>query len=362
MVRNPGLLSLVQDSGRRGFQRYGVSVSGAVDQDALFTGNLLVGNDPGAAVIEVTFGGAEFEFSHDSVVAITGGDLQPTLDGTRLSMWESFLAPAGSMLRFAAPITGMRAYVAVGGGIDTSPALGSCSTHISSGLGGLSGGPLRQGDSLPVGVSNESATAGAKLPGELRATCGKEIVARVIPGPQQKQFSATGTETFFASTYTVTESSDRQGLRLDGPTIESESGRYDIVSDAVVPGSIQVPGDGKPIVLLADSQTTGGYAKIGVVPTVDLPLLAQATPGTAIRFIEVSVTEAQRLLRERRKALNEANLLHQLNTTRKELSVNGTIFDVSLAYRSGGVLQPGGSLASVAIDGVKSTVRIEEIV
>lgn len=361
IVRTPGLLSLVQDTGRTGFQRYGVSLSGAVDQEALLVGNLLVGNHVGAAAIEVTFGGAEFEVSQDAFVAITGGDLQPSLDGTPLSMWESFFAPAGSILRLTAPNTGMRSYVAIDGGVDTSPVLNSRSTHVASGLGGLTGIPLKSGDQLPIGESAGSGKAGAKFPAHLRAEYGDEMSVRVIPGPQQEQFSPEGIETFYASPYTVTESSDRQGVRLEGPQIESVDGRYDIVSDAVVFGAIQVPGDGKPIVLLADSQTTGGYAKIGVVATVDLPLLAQASPGTAIRFTEVEVSAAQRLMRERRNAIVEADMFDQLGETASAVSVDDTHVEVTISYRPGEMAYPGGTLAMAEIDGQRSTVRVEEI-
>lgn len=361
IVRNPGLLSLIQDAGRSGFQRYGVSVGGAVDQDALLIGNLLVGNDLDAAVIEVMFGGAEFEFGEDAVVAITGADLQSNLDGTPVSMWESFFASAGSILRLVAPISGIRSYLAVAGGIDSSPVLGSRSTHVSSGLGGLSGGPLKTGDRIPIGEMTGKFEAGARLPDELRTNYGNDLMVRVIPGPQQEQFSEAGVKAFYSSSYTVTGDSDRQGLRLDGPQIESIDGRYDIVSDAVVFGAIQVPGDGKPIVLLADRQTTGGYAKIGVAATVDLPLLAQASPGTAIRFVKVDANEAQVLLRKRRKAILESNLAIQRVTTRESLSVNGTAFDVSLSYNSAELTHPGGALVLAEIDGISSTVRVEEI-
>ncbi len=361
IVRNPGLLSLIQDAGRTGFQRYGVSVSGAADQEALLIGNLLVGNEPDDAAIEVTFGGAEFEFSQDAYVAITGGDLQPSLDGTPLSMWESFFVPAGSMLHLVAPMSGMRSYIAIDGGIDTPLVLGSRSTHYSSGLGGISGSALKPGDIVPLGINTDNATPGAKFPSELRTEYGSDLTVRVIAGPQQEQFSPTGIQSFYASAYTVTESSDRQGLRLDGPQIESSQGKYDIVSDAVVPGSIQVPGDGKPIVLMTDSQTTGGYAKIGVVASVDLPLLAQAPPGTVIHFAEVSVPEAQSLMRERRRAITEADMLTPLRKTRQPLTVDGVDKDVSVTYRSDDSSQPGGTLASVEINGIRSTVRIEEI-
>ncbi len=361
-IRNPGALSLVQDSGRDGFQRYGVSVSGAVDPEALLIGNLLVDNGADEAAIEVTFGGAEFMFNHDVIVAVTGGDLQPSLDGTTISMWESFLAPAGSVLRLEAPVTGLRSYVAVDGGVSTTAVLGSRSTHVASGLGGLSGGPLAQGDELPLGDGTGDSYPGARFPDELRLQHRDELTVRVIAGPQETVFTSAGVESFYNSSYTVTESSDRQGLRLDGPVIEATDGRYDIVSDAVVFGAIQVPGDGKPIVLLADRQTTGGYAKIGVVATVDLPLLAQALPGSVIRFEEIGVSDAQRLLRERTESIISADLSRDLRSVYFPISIAGIREDVAISFRDSGLSEPQGTLATIELGGVNSTVRVQEIV
>lgn len=361
IVRSPGALSLVQDSGRSGFQRYGVSVSGAIDPEALLAGNLLVGNDLNAAAIEVTFGGAEFMFDADAVVAVTGGDLQPALDGTPLPLWESFFVHAGSTLTLAAPVAGLRAYVAIDGGVDTPPVLGSRSTHVSSKLGGLTGEPLKAGDEVPLGAGNPDAKSGARLPTDLRTEPASEVTVRVIAGPQQDVFTTEGIKTFFSSVYTVTESSDRQGLRLDGPQIEALDGRYDIVSDAVVCGAIQVPGDRKPIILLADRQTTGGYAKIGVVATVDLPLLAQAAPGATVRFSSIDVAEAQRLLRERRESMLSAQLTAGLTSTDAAISTADGSDEVKLRYRRSDLTEPGGGLVTATVRGMMTTVRVEEI-
>ena len=151
-VISPGVLSLVQDQGRWGFQRFGVSVSGAMDHDSLLLGNRLVGNELGSAAVEVTFGGAEFAFDEDVFISITGADLSATIDGTPAPLWESFLAPAGSALSFGAPVNGMRAYLCAAGGIESETVLGSRSTHVASALGGIDGGALKAGDELPVGT------------------------------------------------------------------------------------------------------------------------------------------------------------------------------------------------------------------
>ncbi len=298
-----GALSLVQDRGRHGYQRYGVSVSGATDQEALLLGNRLLGNSPDAAALEVTVGGAEFEFLHDAVVAVTGADLSATIGDDPVPMWQSFFACEGLRLRFAMPARGIRAYLCVGGGIATEPVLGSRATHAASHLGGLSGGRLESGDELPAGETSTGSTPGLSLPVGLRPEYPESLTVHVIPGPQNDVFAGAGTATLFGSQYIVTDRSDRQGLRLDGPVIESKTGRYDIVSDAVVAGSVQVPGDGKPIILMADRQTTGGYAKIGVVASVDLPALAQASPGVQVRFVRWTVAEAQKAARARMTAL-----------------------------------------------------------
>lgn len=384
-VLSPGALSLVQDSGRQGFQRYGVSVSGAMDAEALFVGNLLVGNGQGAALrpfdrlrtpqvqdaalrqaqdaaaIEITFGGAVFVFENDVIAAITGADLGATLDGTPLPVWESFIAPAGSTLRFAAPVSGLRAYLACAGGIATAPVLSSRSTHTGSRLGGLDGGPLKAGDTLPLGEPSPDAVPGHRLPDALRPAYGSEVMARVIPGPQDDAFTDDGMETFYSSTYTVTEKSDRQGVRFDGPEIGAKNGRYDIVSDAVVFGSVQVPGDGMPIVLLADRQTTGGYAKIGVVATVDLPGLAQAAPGTAVRFEQITVQHAQQALRDRREKLLSADLAAGLVESTFALAVNGEWADLRLSYRPALLRSASGALVAARTGAGAVTVHAEEL-
>lgn len=300
LINSPGPLATIQDQGRFGFARYGISVSGAADAHALTLGNMLVGNAANAAAIEVTFGGADIEFTAETVLAITGGDLTASINLASAPMNQTIAAIPGDRLTFGAPRNGLRAYVCVAGGIDVPPALGSRSTYLAAAIGGLEGRPLRAGDELrvgdadwQVGFTNRSAHAGRRAPPGLLPRYGAEVTARVIPGPQAAQFTERGTETFYDSVYTVTEKSDRQGVRLDGPAIEAVEGRYDIVSDAVVTGAIQIPGDARPIVLLADRQTTGGYPKIGVVATVDIPLLAQASPGTRVRFARISVEEAQ---------------------------------------------------------------------
>lgn len=309
-VISPGPLTLIQDGGRFGFQQLGVSVSGAIDIEALNVGNRLVGNDPDSSALEIMLGGAEFEFVQSSVFALTGAETDARLDDVSLLRNVSYTAYPGARIFIGRvrPNQGLRSYLAIGGGVDSPIVLGSRSTHIDSEIGGIEGRALNAGDVLKIGKP-----VGMSRSGRFAAYSGSDsftdcLVIRVILGPQEDQFSELGIQTFLESSYVVTNQSNRQGLRLSGPEIESSTGSYDIVSDAVVNGSIQVSGDRKPIILLADRQTTGGYPKIATVASVDIPALGQATPGTSISFSVVSVEEAQKLLVKRSKLLSDLTL------------------------------------------------------
>jgi len=299
-------MTLVQDRGRAGYQQLGVSVSGAVDVESLDIGNRLVGNHKKSAGLEVLLGGLVIEFLGRTIFAVTGADTSPKLDGVPVAMNVSCVAHAGARLELGMVATGLRTYVAMAGGIAAPESLGSRSTHIASALGGIDGRAVAEGDVIELGTPNIDDVSGLALEDE--RTLDGELSVRVILGPQDNEFSAAGIETLLNSEYIVTDQSNRQGLRLDGPEIESRSGRYDIISDAVVNGSIQVPGDGKPIILLADRQTTGGYAKIATVASVDLSILGQAAPGTVIRFTAISIEDAQQLLVARQRVIHESVL------------------------------------------------------
>jgi biotin-dependent carboxylase-like uncharacterized protein len=307
-IVQPGPMSLVQDRGRSGFQQLGVSVSGAVDADALDVGNRLVGNDLNAAALEVMLGGLVVQFTEPTMFTLTGSDTGATLDGVPVSTNVSYLAHADATLQMGIAQGGLRSYLSVGGGFELEQVLDSRSTHSASAIGGLEGRALVEGNVLPIGIPNSEAQSGNLLESQITVASSTELNIRIVLGPQDNEFSTDGIETLLNSSYSVTDQSNRQGLRLDGPIVESLSGRYDIISDAVVNGSIQIPGDGKPIILLADRQTTGGYAKIATVATVDLPKLGQATPGTTISFEAISVENAQALLAARHQAILEAPL------------------------------------------------------
>ncbi len=301
-VLEAGGLTTVQDLGRYGFQRYGVPVSGAMDGFALRVANLLVGNDEGAAGLELTFSGPHLLCLADTVVAMAGGDLQPRLDAGTAPAWEAFPIPAGSVLSFRGRRTGARAYLAVAGGIDVPVVLGSRSTYLRSQFGGLDGRPLRPGDLLAAG-REDGAVEARRLPSFTPTYIGSHTV-RVVLGPQADAFTRRGVQTLLGSAYTIGADSDRMGYRLEGPAIERSS-PADIVSDGTPAGAVQVPGSGLPIILLADRGTTGGYTKIATVISADLPRLAQSGPGDRVFFEAVAVEEAHAALRRQAEFLDQ---------------------------------------------------------
>jgi KipI family sensor histidine kinase inhibitor len=293
-VLRAGLLTTVQDRGRIGCQKFGVTVSGAMDEVALRVGNILVGNSQSAAGLEVSFLGPRLRFRADVVLALTGAEMDADLDGRPAPWYEVFLARAGQVLDIRHCTRGMRAYLAVGGGIDVPVRLGSRSTSLAAGFGGFEGRPLRDGDVLSVRpiVWSPARWAGRGVPEVWRPLFASPQTIRVVMGPQDDAFTEAGRRALLESTYEVSPSSDRMGCRLDGRAIE-HVGPADIISDWIPLGGIQVPGNGKPIVLLADRQTTGGYTKIATVIGPDIPKLAQLRPGEAVRFRAVSAGEAQ---------------------------------------------------------------------
>ncbi len=302
-VIDGGMLTTIQDLGRYGYQRYGVPTSGALDLFALRAANRLVGNDDDAAGLEVTLLGPRLRFVVPATIALTGADLAARLDGQALPRWQTVLVAAGAVLSFGEPGDGMRAYLAVAGGIDVPVVLGSRSTYTRSKLGGVEGRPLKGGDVLEVCGDRPVLLGGIlRLPEASRPDYGHEHALRVVLGPQDDRFSARGIETFLSSTYTVTPQSDRMGYRLTGAAIEHLGGP-DIVSDGTPFGAVQVAGDGVPIVLLADRGTAGGYTKIATVIGPDLPRLAQATPGDAVTFARIDLDAAYAAVREQERRL-----------------------------------------------------------
>ena len=298
-VVDAGVLTTVQDLGRVGYQRYGVPVSGAADPFALRTANLLAGNSPGDAALEITLVGPRLRLLGTTVVALAGADLSPRLDDATVPTWEPFVAPAGATLSFGDARDGVRGYLAIHGGIDVPRVLGSRSTNVRLKLGGVEGRPLQAGDRLAAqGDRSPSSVAARRLAREDVPVYGHAHALRVVLGPQDSAFTDQGIRRFLSSPFVVTGQSDRTGCRLQGPVIEHATSP-DIVSDGIPFGAVQVAGDGMPMVLLADRGTTGGYTKIATVVSVDLPRLAQAAPGDTVTFQRVTVEEAHALYRSR---------------------------------------------------------------
>jgi antagonist of KipI len=291
-VLKAGLQTSVQDLGRPGLQRLGIPSSGAMDAFALRVANLLVGNDPGEACLEMTLFGAELEFAGDAMVAVTGGDFGGELNRQPIETWSSFAVRAGAVLSLGRARSGCRAYVGFAGGIDVPLVLGSRSTFVRGGFGGLAGRCLRAGDVIALG-SAPGVPPSRRLPTAYRPRYTGEQVLRVLRGPQEDCFQEDVVERFASLEFAVTADSDRMGYRLGGPVLSGR--RADIISDAVAAGSVQVPGSGHPIVMTADRQTTGGYPKIATVITPDIDLLGQLKPGDKVRFTPVSLAQAHRI-------------------------------------------------------------------
>ena len=292
----PGLLSTIQDLGRVGYQRLGITVSGALDPLCLRAANLLVGNAPGMGALEIAYQGPTLGVEADSVrVAFAGGKAPiDILDGEngagrRVPSWQSVTLRKGGVIRIGALSGSAVGYFAVEGGFDIAPVLGSQSTLVRAGLGGLNGRPLRADDLLPLRCAAVEERAEVVLP-VLDLSPPKRF--RVVFGPQDDYFTEKGKKTLLGSTYTVSPASDRMGMRLAGPPLEHAKG-YNIVSDGIAPGAIQVPGNGAPIILLADRQTTGGYPKIATVISADIPALGRLTPGAHVAFEAVDIPTAE---------------------------------------------------------------------
>jgi len=303
VVQDGGPLTTIQDLGRFGHLRVGIPTSGPMDPEAFLLANRLVGNPDGEAGLECTLIGPRVEFADDRLVAVTGADMAPTVNGAPVPAWETVPVKPGDVLRLGPARTGVRAYLAVAGGLETPLVLGSRSTYVRGRLGGLGGRALRRGDRLPLGAAAPARPRRVR-PGHAPMYGGEAAVA-VILGPQDDRFTAAGIDAFLTGPYELLPQSDRMGARLKGPFIEHTRG-HDIVSDGVPMGGIQVIGEGQPIVLLADRQSAGGYTKIATVCSFHLGRIAQLKPGGRLSFHRVTVAEAHAMLRDSRRALDAA--------------------------------------------------------
>lgn len=333
LVKSPGILTTIQDSGRYGYQWSGISPAGAMDLHSLRLANILLDNDMDEAGLEITIVGPELLFECDETIAITGADLSPTLNGHPISNNCAVSVSAGDTLKFGANKSGTRAYLAFAGGLAIESTMGSRSTLLRNKLGSLGGRALKKDDVIGLRMPKK------RLPGQGQRIVRSEpqdnrnITLRVIMGPQDDLFTEAGIASFLSQEgYRVTDQFSRHGYRLEGPKIQHKNGG-DIVSDGIALGAVQVPTNGQPIIMLAERQSTGGYTKIANVITVDLPKIGQCGSGARVRFQAVSVEEAQALLatefdelkriQARMKALNQCSYYRVM--------INGQTYQVEIS-------------------------------
>lgn len=293
-VTSPGPLTTLQDLGRFGFGQYGVAQSGAVDSFSLRVGNRLVGNGENEAGLEMTFAGVAVTALSEIAFAVTGADMQPRIDGIPIPMWRSLIIQKGERLSFKGLRSGLRAYLAVGGGINADRVLGSRATNLGAHFGGFSGRPLMKGDILSSHAPHPHLkTEGTAIPFHSIPSHTPDATLRVILGPHPHHFDPEMLSIFRRAVYGVTEQMDRTGIRLEGPFIREKAGlKKSIISEGVVSGAVQIPGDGQPIIIMGET-VTGGYRKIAGVISADLHRLGQLRPKNKVRFTPVPQDEAR---------------------------------------------------------------------
>ena len=318
-VLHPGLLTTIQDLGRYGSQRYGVIVGGAMDSYSLRVANLLVGNEEGEGALEITLFGTTLLFEKERLIAITGGDLLATIDGEHAPMWRPILVKKGSVLRFKSAVKGCRAYLSFAGGIAIPEVMGSKSTYLRAGIGGFQGRALHKGDTFQCGKMNKLGqlfTDKLKMMnGHFKWSVNYNLLInlqqtqkiRVLKGTEFKRFDEKAQQTLFNEPYILTTHADRMGSRLEGPSLSLDE-EFELLSEGVTYGTIQIPPNGQPIILMADRQTTGGYPKIGQIISADLPSLAQLQPGAVIHFKEISQEGAETELFKIERIINKIKI------------------------------------------------------
>ena len=309
LVEAPGLFTTVQDLGRDGFGPMGVSASGAADPISLRIGNRLVGNPEGSAALEMTLIGGAFTFERAAVIAATGADFGPSLDGVALPMWTSIEIREGQTLKFGPSRSGARAYLCVQGGIAVELFLGSASTHMLSGLGGFEGRALRKGDRAGLGAATSLFRKRVLSPKVLENLQPRKVI-RAIEGPQSDWFAESSWKTFCGNAFRVSEQSNRMGIRLEGPPISLDTSR-EMITEGVSLGAIQITPSGQPIILFVEQQTTGGYPKIANVISADLHSLGQLRPRDEIRFGRIEMSEARALLIRQEALLASKELIQE---------------------------------------------------
>jgi antagonist of KipI len=320
IVERAGFVTTVQDLGRAGFREFGVSSGGALDSFGLRVANLLIGNDEGAAGLEITLGGLQLRFEDERVVAWCGGEFEVQIGSKRLPAGHAAHVRAGERLKFGRPQIGCRAWLAVSGGIDVSAVLGSRSTDLRAHFGGFEGRAFRDGDQLRLGEfrpSQTAATVGVSpwtAPHDWVSPAKPKPTLRFLRGVDWKRFDASTLQRLTTEAFNVSPDSDRMGVRLDGPELKRVD-ESDLISEAVAPGTIQIPPNGKPILLLGDCQTIGGYPKIAHVITIDLGVAVQLRAGDHVRFSEVALADAHGLLVEREREFERFRIGISLQAT-----------------------------------------------
>ncbi|MGI6782863.1 MAG: biotin-dependent carboxyltransferase family protein [Aminivibrio sp.] len=350
---SPGMLTTVQDGGRWGHQGEGMPVAGAVDLQSMRIANLLAGNEENSGCLEVSLLGPRLTVAGgEGVVAAGGADLGFQINGADAPLWTAHLIRAGDVLSFSGPKSGCRAYLALSGGIDVPAVMDSRATYTRAKVGGLEGRALKKGDTLTCGEPPLlwRRCEGLVCPPELRSDYDPDAPLRTLEGPQEDHFTEEGLKTFYSSEYTVSNSADRMGYRMDGPVVEHK-GAADIISDAIPLGAVQVPGHGQPIVMLADRQTTGGYTKIAVVCSPDAAALAQRLPGQKVRFQKITLKEAVALVREEKRKRDE---LRRIRAAYRSVSAERTPEAPTVAA-------PARGEAILRVDGVEHRISWEEI-
>jgi antagonist of KipI len=299
-VQEPGVQTTVQDLGRPNAMSAGVQSGGAMDRFAHSAANLLVGNDPGQATLECTLSGPKLVAEHACLIAIAGADFAPSLNGAPAPMWTGVFLSPGDQLSFGTRRQGARMYLAVAGGIVADRWLGSLSTNLMTGRGGMRGRPLKSGDVITIaGEPTRPAVSGRRLAEQLRPVYGDHTLQAIV-GPHLKRLNPDGRRLLFEAPYRVSRDADRMGYRLEGPQLATSG--EELLSFGLVSGAVQVPHNGQPILLMADHQTAGGYPVVATVVSAALPIAAQLLPGDELHFAEITVERAQKM----RTALHSA--------------------------------------------------------
>ncbi|MCC5929085.1 MAG: biotin-dependent carboxyltransferase family protein [Cyclobacteriaceae bacterium] len=301
-----GLLTILQDGGRTGYQRYGMPVSGAMDALSMRVANALLGNAPEAPVLEATLSGPSLVFEKDTCIAICGADMSPEIDGNEIPMYESIPVRAGDVLRLGNAAWGCRGYIAIAGGFIAPGLMASCATYLPAGIGGIQGRALKKGDILEY-AEPSGKVIDRKLGKEWVDWLKREEPFLIFPGPELYRLTRDSIFQFLTNPYTLAAESNRMGYRLQGELIRFKKGAgADIISAGIPQGTIQVPGEGQPIVMMADRQTTGGYARMAVLAQGELSRAAQLKPGDEMRFGEARPEKAMELLKKERELVKLA--------------------------------------------------------